>query len=299
MIADDLIQTLRVDPGEKARLKKRETGWAFTEELKEAGKGEIKERARAILEQSRTELADAQDIFFAAGTHALLVVLQAMDTAGKDGTIKHVMTGINPQGCRVDSFKQPTAEELVHDFLWRYSRRLPARGMIGIFNRSYYEEVLVVRVHPELLGPDRPTKDKKLGDLWKSRYEAINAFERHLANNRTVVLKFFLHISKEEQRQRLLARLDDPAKHWKFSPADVAERAYWDDYQAAYEDALTATSTVEAPWYVVPADHKWVARTVVADVLARTLHSLALRYPEVSPERQAALVQARRQLEQK
>src|SRR5205085_2065054 len=198
------------------------------------GKDAVKERAEEVLETNRAELAAAQDVLYAANTHAVLVVLQAMDAAGKDGTIKHVMSGVNPQGCRVASFKQPSAEERAHDFLWRCSQRLPERGMIGIFNRSYYEDVLVVRVHPEFLGHDQEEARRRGKKFWHDRYEDINAFEQHLIRNDTIVLKFFLHISKSEQKKRLLSRLDDPTKHWKFSIDDLAERARWDDYQKAY-----------------------------------------------------------------
>ncbi len=297
MIPEKLIQELVVRPGHKADLKHRETRWAFTDELEDTDRGQLKEAARALLKQNQAELAKAQDILFAAGTHALLVILQAMDTGGKDGTIKHVLSGVNPQGCRVSSFKQPSAEERAHNYLWRYVVRLPERGMIGIFNRSYYEEVLVVRVHPELLGPNPDGQARRKKAFWEGRFEDLNALERHLTREGTVVLKFFLHISKAEQKRRLLERLSEPTKRWKFAPADLAERAYWKDYRAAYEDALTATSTDWAPWHVIPADHKWVARTAVADLITRAVRALDLRYPSVPPEQEAALEQARRELE--
>jgi PPK2 family polyphosphate:nucleotide phosphotransferase len=220
-----------------------------------------------------------------------------MDAAGKDGTIKHVMSGVNPQGCQVFSFKKPSSEELSHDFLWRCVRCLPERGRIGIFNRSYYEEVLVVKVHPELLDQQRLPPGKRGKSFWEARYEAINAFEQHLAHEGTVILKFFLNVSKKEQKRRFLERLDRPEKNWKFSASDMAERAYWSDYHDAYEDALGATSTEWAPWYVVPADHKWVTRTVVADVLTSAIKGLDLRYPEVTDEQRRALAEARRKLE--
>jgi PPK2 family polyphosphate:nucleotide phosphotransferase len=220
-----------------------------------------------------------------------------MDAAGKDGTIKHVMSGVNPQGCQVYSFKHPSAEELNHNFLWRCMKALPERGRIGIFNRSYYEEVLIVKVHPELLVaqhvPDARPNDK----LWKKRYDDINRFERHLTRNGTKVLKFFLHISKDEQRKRFLERVDDPKKHWKFSPADLAERERWDDYMRVYEEALCATSTKWAPWYVVPADHKWVSRTMVAAIITRVVDSLNLSYPEVTPAQAQQIAEAKRRLE--
>jgi PPK2 family polyphosphate:nucleotide phosphotransferase len=227
----------------------------------------------------------------------VLVVLQALDAAGKDGTIKHVMTGVNPQGCQVFSFKKPTAEDLDHNFLWRYMRCLPERGRIGIFNRSYYEDVLVVKVHPELLTAQKLPLGKQGKPFWEARYEDINAFERHLVRNGTIILKFFLNVSKKEQKRRFLERLETPEKHWKFSASDLAERGFWDQYTVAYEDALSATSTEWAPWYIVPADHKWATRAIVADILTTAMLGLDLRYPEVTEEQQQALEKARQQLE--
>jgi PPK2 family polyphosphate:nucleotide phosphotransferase len=220
-----------------------------------------------------------------------------MDAAGKDGTIKHVMSGVNPQGVQVYSFKAPSAEELDHDFLWRTMRCLPERGRIGIFNRSYYEEVLVVRVHRELLAAQRLPPGLLGKHVWRNRYEDINAFERYLTRNGVVIRKFFLHVSKEEQRRRFLARLEEPEKHWKFSLADVRERGYWDDYQDAYERAIRKTSTEHAPWFVVPADNKWFTRLVVAGAIVDTLRDLNLRFPTVDPAKRKALLDARRQLE--
>lgn len=298
MIQEKYINKCRVIPGKKVDLKRFGTGWAQDEELKAAGKEAVKERALEILEQNRRELDSAQELLWASDSYAVLIILQGMDTSGKDGTIKHVMSGVNPQGCRVTSFKVPSDEELDHDFLWRYWRHLPARGEIGVFNRSYYEEVLVVKVHPEIIERQRiPTVEKKK-KFWKDRYEDINAYERHLTQNGTIVLKFFLHISKEEQKERLLDRLKTEEKLWKFSVADLSERQYWDEYSAAYEDMLHATSTDWAPWYVIPADHKWVARTLVADIISTTIQSLDLRYPRVSDEQRAALGDARKELEQ-
>jgi PPK2 family polyphosphate:nucleotide phosphotransferase len=298
MIQDKYITRCRVIPGKKVDLKRFGTGWAQDEELKAAGKERVKERALEILEQTLRELDSAQELLWASDTTAVLIILQGMDTAGKDGTIKHVMSGVNPQGCRVSSFKAPTAEELDHDFLWRYWRHLPARGEIGVFNRSYYEEVLVVKVHPDLVEAQRLPEAKRNKQFWKDRYEDINAYERHLTQNGTVVLKFFLHISKDEQKERLLDRLKSEKKLWKFSVSDLAEREYWDDYSEAYEDMLHATSTEWAPWYVIPADHKWVARTLVADIISTTIQSLDLQYPKVTDEQQTALWNARKQLEQ-
>jgi len=224
------------------------------------------------------------------------MILQAMDAAGKDGTIKHVMSGVNPQGCQVFSFKIPSAEELDHNFLWRYMRCLPERGRIGIFNRSYYEDVLVVKVHPELLANGRLPPVKHNSAFWKARYQDINAFERHLVRNGAVILKFFLHLSKEEQKQRFLARLEHPDKNWKFSTADLVERGFWDQYQSVYEEALGATSTAWAPWHIIPADHKWMTRTLVADILTEAIRSLDLAFPEPSPEELAALQEAKEKL---
>jgi PPK2 family polyphosphate:nucleotide phosphotransferase len=220
-----------------------------------------------------------------------------MDAAGKDSTIKHVMSGVNPQGCQVYSFKHPSDEEIDHNFLWRYARLAPERGRIGIFNRSYYEEVLIVRVHPELVLARRIPEAKVDDDFWADRYADINAFERHLTRNGTVILKFFLHLSRDEQRKRFLKRLKDPRKQWKFAPADLAERAHWDDYMKAYEAALSATSTKWAPWYVIPADHKWVSRALVARIVTTTIQALDLRYPEVTDAQRAVIAEAKTQLE--
>lgn len=295
MIRSDILKLFRVPPGEKVRLKDYDTGWAQTEEMKELGKDVIRDRARQILDENLAELAEAQQLLYADDRYSVLIVLQAMDAAGKDGTIKHVMSGVNPQGCQVSSFKKPSDEELDHNFLWRYSKRLPGRGMIGIFNRSYYEDVLVVRVHPELLETKLPP-GKRGKKFWQARYEDINAFEQHLARNGTVILKFFLNVSKQEQRKRFLERLERPEKHWKFSVADLAERGYWDDYVDAYESALSATSTAEAPWYIVPADHKWITRAVVADVVTTAIRELDLTYPQPTEAQLEHLAEARRQL---
>jgi PPK2 family polyphosphate:nucleotide phosphotransferase len=246
------------------------------------------------LEAFKSRLEHAQGLLYASDTWALLVIFQALDAAGKDGTISHVMSGVNPEGCQVVSFKEPSQEELRHDFLWRCSNVLPERGRIGIFNRSYYEDVLVVRIHPELIGDEHlPPGVKVRPRLWRERYEDINGFERHLSRNGTKIVKFFLHVSREEQRRRLLARLDDPAKRWKFSPSDVTEHSYFGPYQKVYEEVLSATSTAWAPWYVVPADHKHAMRALVAGVIAATIDGLGLKQPPPSPEQLAALEAAR------
>jgi PPK2 family polyphosphate:nucleotide phosphotransferase len=294
MIRPDSIDLFRVKPGKKFRLKDCNPGWKQTDELEDLGKDALKERAQTALAENLCDLAAAQNLLYADDRYAVLIVLQAMDAAGKDGIIKHVMSGVNPQGCQVFSFKKPSAEEIDHTFLWRYQRCLPERGRIGIFNRSYYEDVLVVKVHPEPVGRQLPRKKEALGKgFWRRRYDDINAFERHLVRNGTVVLKFFLNVSKDEQKRRFLERLDRPEKNWKFSPSDLAERGYWDDYMAAYEDAITASCSHEAPWYVVPADHKWVTRAVVADVVTTAIRGLDLRVPELTDADREQLETAR------
>jgi PPK2 family polyphosphate:nucleotide phosphotransferase len=297
MIREDIIDLFRVPTNGKVRLKDFDPGWKQSVEFENLGKDAIKERAKEVLAQNLADLAEAQDLLYADDRYAVLIVLQAMDAAGKDGTIKHVMSGVNPQGCQVFSFKKPSAEDLDHNFLWRYSKCLPERGRIGIFNRSYYEDVLVVKVHPELIGREIPRKKGKLGKkFWEQRYEDINAFERHLVRNGTVILKFFLNVSRDEQKARFLERLSRPEKHWKFSASDLAERGYWDDYMGAYEDALAATSTKAAPWYVIPADHKWVTRAVVADIVTASIRGMDLKYPEVTEEMEKRLDEARKKL---
>jgi len=256
-----------------------------------------KNTARDKLEADIEELAELQDRFYAYDRYALLLIFQAMDAAGKDSTIKHVMTGVNPAGCTVHSFKAPTAEELDHDFLWRCMRRLPPRGMIGIFNRSYYEEVLIVRVHPEILHAQKLPPELVTKDIWTERYKDINRFERYLTRNGTRILKFFLHVSKHEQKRRFLERIEDPSKNWKFSLSDLKERALWDDYQAAYEEMIRHTSTPWAPWYVVPADRKWFTRLAVADIIVRTLREINPQYPPVSEEQRQRLAEAKAALE--
>jgi PPK2 family polyphosphate:nucleotide phosphotransferase len=242
-------------------------------------------------------LAALQEKLYAQDRWALLLIFQALDAAGKDSTIKHVMSGVNPQGCQVFSFKAPSNEDLDHDFIWRAARCLPERGRIGIFNRSYYEEVLVVRVHPELLARERLAEPLVTKDIWKERFEDIVSFERHLARNGTVVLKFFLHVSRAEQRRRFLERLDKPSKNWKFSAADLAERQHWDAYMAAYEEMIRHTTTPGAPWHIVPADHKWFTRLVVVEAIIAALEKLDLAFPTVPPGERQALKAARAALE--
>ncbi|MCC7468666.1 MAG: polyphosphate kinase 2 family protein [Burkholderiaceae bacterium] len=285
-----------VSPGSKVSLKQYDTGWAQDDELKRVGKDAIKERAAEILEANRASLAESQELLWASNLYSILIVLQGMDTSGKDGTIKHVMAGVNPQGCRVTSFKVPTSEETDHNFLWRYTRALPARGEIGIFNRSYYEDVLVVKVHPELLDNQQLPPGKRGDKFWNARYDDINAFERHLVQNGTFIMKFFLHISREEQKKRLLDRLEDKEKYWKFALSDLAERQFWDDYQTAYEMMLSKTSTDTAPWYIIPADYKWIARSLIADIISTKIRSLDLKYPEVAEETLKQLEVAREKL---
>ena len=250
-----------------------------------------------MLTEDVTALAKAQDLLYAADTHAILLVFQAMDAAGKDSTIKHVMSGVNPQGCQVFSFKHPSAEELDHNFMWRYAKALPERGRIGIFNRSYYEEVLVVKVHPEILANQRIPGTQPSKEIWQARYDDINNFERHLTQSGTVILKFFLNLSRDEQRKRFVERLDDPAKHWKFSDSDMKERGFWDDYMSAYEDCLNATSTAWAPWHIIPADRKWVSRTMVAHLVTSTIQSLDLKYPDVPAAKREQIAAAKKKLE--
>jgi PPK2 family polyphosphate:nucleotide phosphotransferase len=291
---DEMIDQFRVTPGKSVRLKDFDPEWEGDPKVP---KVQRKEFAQKLLSEDVSALAATQDLLYASDTWSVLVIFQAMDAAGKDGTIKHVMSGVNPQGVQVYSFKHPSPEELDHDFLWRSTRVSPERGRIGIFNRSYYEEVLIVRVHPELVAAQK-IPDADVGKaFWKDRYDSINSLERHLTRNGTLILKFFLHLSKGEQRKRFLARINDPKKHWKFSPSDIAERAFWKDYQEAYEEMLEATSTKWAPWYVIPADHKWVSRAAVAAIIVREIAALDLRYPEVSDEKREQIAKAKMQLE--
>ena len=277
-------------PGKKLNLKDHPTD--FTGDYKE------KKDAEKDLQKNIKRLAELQDVLYAQNIHALLIIFQAMDAAGKDSTIEHVMSGINPQGCQVVSFKQPSAEELDHDFLWRCAIATPERGRIGIFNRSHYEEVIVVRVHPQVLQaqqlPDEIKNDK---NIWKNRYRQIKNFEETLAENGIHTVKFFLHVSKEEQKKRFLARIDEPDKNWKFSAGDVKERELWDDYMNAYRDAIEATSTEKAPWYIIPADKKWFMRLVVEEIIVKKLESLDLQYPVLSETHKQELIEMKKMLE--
>jgi PPK2 family polyphosphate:nucleotide phosphotransferase len=268
-----------VDPGDTAHLE-----------------SEDEDAAKEVLKDGIELLAEYQDMLYAQDRWAVLLVFQAMDAAGKDGTIKHVMSGVNPQGVQVYSFKAPSEEELDHDYLWRCMRNLPERGRIGIFNRSYYEEVLVARVHPEILERQKLPPRLVGKAIWDERYEDIRTFERYLSRNGVVIRKFFLHVSKAEQKRRFLARLDEPEKNWKFSVGDVVERRFWKDYQRAYEDAIRATASKHAPWYVVPADHKWFTRLTVAAVIVDTLAQLELHYPVIDAAKRKKLQAARREL---
>jgi PPK2 family polyphosphate:nucleotide phosphotransferase len=282
------VDRFRIREGEAVKLKHRPTRVAPLHDSKQA--------YDALLADHVARLTGFQQRLYAADTHALLLIFQAMDAAGKDGCIRHVMSGVNPQGCQVFSFKHPSAEELQHDFLWRCARDLPRRGQIGIFNRSYYEEVLIVRVHPEILsgeGVAGATPDKK---IWHQRYRSMNHLERHLHANGTKIIKFFLHLSKREQRERFLARIDEPKKNWKFSIDDIGERAFWDDYIAAYENCLSATSTEHAPWYVVPADDKRDARLIVSEIIVDSLRDLKLRWPKTDAARRVELAAIREAL---
>lgn len=270
--------------------------------LKDYDPGDIrgissKEKANGLLQQSVAVLQDLQEKLYAQDQWAVLLIFQAMDAAGKDSLVKHVMSGVNPQACDVSSFKQPSTEELDHDFLWRTTRRLPERGKIGIFNRSYYEEVLVVRVHQEYLQKQHLPPQLVTKKIWKERFEDIRHFEQYLTRNGVVIRKFFLHVSKEEQKKRFLARLDEPEKNWKFSEADVHERKYWDDYMNAYEEMIRNTSTPDAPWYVVPADHKWFTHIAVSSAIIQTLEEMDLQLPKVDKVRRKQLEEARKALQ--
>lgn len=285
-----LVEAYRVEPGARVRLGEDFDPGATP------GIGS-KERGRELLREGVALLAEYQARLAAQDTYGVLVVLQAIDAGGKDGTIRHVMSGVNPQGVSVHSFKAPTPEELDHDYLWRYAARLPSRGHIGIFNRSHYEEVLVVRVHEELLDRQRLPAEARGGGIWERRYREINDWERYLSHNGLRIVKIFLHLSKDEQRERFLQRIDDPDRNWKFSPADVEERRRWEDYQEAFSEMLSHTSTDWAPWHVIPADHKWYARVAAAAVIVNTLIEIDPRFPAVSEEARREMLELRSALE--
>jgi PPK2 family polyphosphate:nucleotide phosphotransferase len=287
----DLIAPFRITNGRGFKLKQHHPG--------DTGHITSKDEAADLLARGLESLRDQQEKLYAQSTWAVLLIIQAMDAAGKDSIIEHVMSGVNPQGCQISSFKAPSAEELSHDYLWRTAVRLPQRGHIGVFNRSYYEEVLVVRVHPEILAAQRlppPVVSKR---IWDERFQDIVCFERHLARNGVAILKFFLHVSKEEQRRRFLQRIDTPSKNWKFSAGDVRERAHWRDYMSAYQDAIRNTATPAAPWFVVPADHKWFTRLVVAEAIVDTMKRLDLHFPTIDRDKKKELRASERSLRRK
>jgi PPK2 family polyphosphate:nucleotide phosphotransferase len=286
MKADKLAKAYRVEKGKHFRLKDFDPA--------DTGHWHSKEHAQEALLEGVARTAELQNMLYAQDNWAVLLIFQGMDAAGKDGVISHVMSGVNPQGCQVYSFKVPTETDLQHDFLWRTTCSLPERGHIGIFNRSYYEEVLVVRVHPEILKSQKTPPSLVSKSIWDERFEDISGFERHMARSGTVIRKFFLNLSKKEQKRRFLERLEEPEKNWKFSAADIRERRYWDDYQDAYEDMIRNTATEDAPWYVVPADNKWFTRLVVSSVLVETLESLELSYPKVDPKKRKELEAAKK-----
>ena len=291
---DRATKMFRVVPGEAPGLAARDPAWAGDEDRSEKKR---KKQAGKILEDSVEELAELQELLYASDTWSVLVVLQALDAAGKDGAIKHVMSGVNPQGVEVTSFKEPSSEDLDHTFLWRCMKKLPERGRIGIFNRSYYEEVLIVRVHPDLLETQRIPNVHAEDQTWLDRFDDINAFEKHLARNGTKIVKIFLHVSKEEQKNRFLDRINRPDKHWKFAIADIQERQCFDYYTKAYEEMIAATSTEYAPWYVIPADNKWVSRAAVATILAGTIEQLDLNWPAVTDQQKKDIEVGRKKLE--
>jgi PPK2 family polyphosphate:nucleotide phosphotransferase len=294
----DARRLFQIQGKKRVRLRDFNPAWRGKGEpdFDDLTKPELKARAVAYLDKNITALAEAQERLYASDVYSVLIVLQAMDAAGKDGVIKHVMSGVNPQGCQVFAFKKPSSEELDHNFLWRYMKALPERGRIGIFNRSYYEDVLVVRVHEELLDQQKLPKGKRGRKFWDGRYDDINRFERHLTRNGTLILKFFLNVSKGEQKRRFKERLDRPDKQWKFSFADLKEREFWNDYQDAFEQMLQHTSTPWAPWWVIPADHKWVTRALIAGIITNSIDALGVKEPEVTDEQRRLIAQAKKAL---
>jgi PPK2 family polyphosphate:nucleotide phosphotransferase len=293
-------EDFKVPFGKKTSLKDFDPGWVpkWAEKTEdEEGKKEAKEQGLAIIEANTQKLIELQELFWASHTYSLLIILQGMDAAGKDSVISHVLSGVNPQGCQVTAFKTPSEEELNHDFLWRNVKALPEKGSIGIFNRSYYEDVLIVKVRPEVLEREKLPLGVEGKQFWNHRYEDITMFERHLVRNGTVVLKFFLHVSKEEQKQRFLKRLEDPQKNWKFSATDLSERSKWADYTDAYEEMVNQTSTEWAPWYIIPSDKKWVTHALISEILVSQIKKLDLKYPTLSKEQKEALEKAKAELE--
>jgi len=294
MLNENLIDIKKflVEPGKKISLSDYDTDYKGNELDKETGKD--------LLEEGREKLSEMQDKLYAHDEYSVLVIFQAMDAAGKDSAVKHIMSGLNPTGVKVNSFKTPTKTELDHDYFWRHYLELPARGMIGIFNRSHYENVLVTRVHPEYILNENLPGINSIQDItdkfWEMRFKQINRFEKNLTENGTIILKFFLHLSKKEQKKRFIERIDDPKKNWKFSAADVRERNYWKDYQQAYEEALSNTSTKEAPWFIIPADDKWFTRLAIADILYKRFEDLRLEYPQLNPEMKNELQKAKEEL---
>lgn len=292
----EITQRCRINQNTKFKIADHETDWTGEGEMIQLSETKLKKKAKKIIRQNLQDLSDAQELLYATNKYSMLLNFQAMDAAGKDGTIKHVMSGINPQGCQVFSFKKPSAEELDHNFLWRYTKNMPEFGRIGIFNRSYYEEVLVLKVNPEFIPKNLQGQNIDQA-FWDARYEDINSLEKHLVRNNTIILKFFLNVSKDEQKNRFLERINTPEKHWKFSDSDLVERSKWDLYQQAFEDAINATSTDWAPWFVIPADNKWVMRTVVSTIVTETILSLNLEPPVVSENKKKLIEAARKELE--
>jgi PPK2 family polyphosphate:nucleotide phosphotransferase len=296
----DATENFSAPSGKKTSLQDWNSNWSpkWAKKIEaKKGKTQAKEQALTLIDSNRQKLASMQELLWASDTYSMLIILQGMDAAGKDSTIRQVMSGVNPQGCRVTSFKTPSEEELSHDFLWRYTNALPERGQIGIFNRSYYEEVLIVKVRPEVLEKQKIPLDLEEKQFWSQRYEDINLFERHLVRNGTLVLKFFLHLSKKQQKQRLLNRLENPDKTWKFSLTDMSERAKWDAYMEAYEDMLNNTNTEWAPWYIIPADKKWVTHAAISEIVVSQIENLHLNYPVLSENQKKALEEAKIELQ--
>ena len=293
-------EDFKVPSGKKTSLKDFDSDWIpkwAKKKEDEEGKKEAKEEGLGIIETNRQKLIELQELFWASHTYSIVIILQGMDAAGKDSVISHVLSGVNPQGCQVTAFKTPSEEELNHDFLWRNVKALPEKGSIGIFNRSYYEDVLIVKVRPEVLERENLPSKVEGKQFWNQRYEDITMFERHIVRNGTVVLKFFLHVSKEEQKQRFLKRLEDPTKNWKFSATDLSERSKWADYTEAYEEMVNQTSTEWAPWYIIPSDKKWVTHALVSEIIVSQIKKLDLKYPTLSKEQKEALETAKAELE--